>query len=113
MDYNGIEENRAKAKADKEKELLQLRKAVQDEYAARDAIPILPQEKALATALHSLACHWNHTDGCSWFYDKDTDHDWNRSYSKHDYLLKARAVLVISDYDEIMKALKVLELLRH
>jgi hypothetical protein len=25
----------------------------------------------LATALHNVQCRWNHTDGCSWYYEED------------------------------------------
>lgn len=35
--------------------------------------------QAIAEALHSSECHWNHTDGCSWFYEKwDGPHNTTR-----------------------------------
>lgn len=34
----------------------------------------------LAENLHKKFCHWNHADGCSWYYEKDfsgqTHQDW-------------------------------------
>ena len=29
----------------------------------------LPEEYQVAEKLHSMLCHWNHTDGCSWEYE--------------------------------------------
>ncbi len=26
-------------------------------------------DEGLADILHELICHWNHTDGCGWFYE--------------------------------------------
>ena len=28
-----------------------------------------PEDIRLARQLHDLLCHWNHTDGCSWYYE--------------------------------------------
>lgn len=40
-------------------------------------------DEGLADILHELICHWNHTDGCSWFYESwdtlrpgSTRHEW-------------------------------------
>ena len=51
-------------------------------------------EYRLARQLHGLACRWNHTDGCGWFYEinKDGEHDWNR-HAHEKYLKKATRLL--------------------
>src|SRR5690348_7949896 len=50
----------------------------------------LAPDKRLADALHSKLCHWNHVDGCGWFYEaKD---DWDRN-SHQMYLIKARELI--------------------
>ena len=28
-------------------------------------------DQRLAERLHDTLCHWNHTDGCGWFYETD------------------------------------------
>jgi hypothetical protein len=60
------------------------------ETAALEAMT--PLEK-LAVTIHETSCRWNHTDGCSWFYEIKGDgiHDWAGS-SHGFYLSKARAV---------------------
>ena len=29
----------------------------------------LTEAQELAELVHKKTCHWNHTDGCSWFYE--------------------------------------------
>lgn len=44
----------------------------------REAMVKMPANQRLAIELHGSTCTWNHTDGCSWFYEfKDGIHDWN------------------------------------
>lgn len=62
-----------------------------------------PIEIRLAEDLHEKMCHWNHTDGCAWFYRKD---DWNDSTHK-EYLKKAKAILEFTDYDTAMKVVEI------
>lgn len=45
-------------------------------------------ERKLATALHDLMCHYNHTDGCDWYYSKNFD-----SHAHGVYLEKARKMI--------------------
>lgn len=46
----------------------------------------------LAIALHSTLCRWNHTDGCSWYYEISKDvHDWSR-HEHGRYLTKAQNI---------------------
>lgn len=61
----------------------------------------LPEEYRLAITLHSMLCHYNHTDGCGWEYEYlqkpkgwigKAAADWNgHAHSK--YLTKARKVM--------------------
>lgn len=63
-----------------------------------------PEDERLADFLHEKLCHWNHTDGCSWHYE--TADGWNgQAHIK--YLKKARRMLQISDYDSIVKIIKI------
>ena len=62
----------------------------------------LPNEFKLAEAIHAIQCHWNHTDGCSWFYE-----DWDsKTGTRADYVKKAVAVLSEVDFTVAMKVLK-------
>lgn len=84
------------------------------EQAALDATPLLEVEKELATQLHDLMCNWNHTDGCSWFYAKDTDEDWNRNYARVEYIKKARFVIAEgADPKEVIKTLQLIQKSKH
>jgi len=33
---------------------------------------INPFHKELAEKFHGIFCHWNHTDGCSWYYENNS-----------------------------------------
>lgn len=47
----------------------------------------------LASTLHNMICKWNHTDGCSWFYErKNNDDDWN-GWAHGEYLKKANRLI--------------------
>jgi len=52
-----------------------------------------PEDIRLARQLHNLLCHWNHTDGCGWYYEvKNKKEDWTGQ--AHDrYLGKARMLI--------------------
>jgi sarcosine oxidase delta subunit len=39
--------------------------------AEKEALSKMTEEQILADQLHTLACRWNHTDGCSWYYEYD------------------------------------------
>lgn len=68
------------------KELAELEKTV----AAFDA---LDPEQKLAISLHETLCRWNHTDGCSWFYEMHPGNIDNWDGCAHtEYLLKAREI---------------------
>lgn len=49
-----------------------------------------PEDIRLARQLHDLLCQWNHTAGCSWYYEsKNKKEDWT-GYAHDRYLTKAR-----------------------
>ncbi len=46
----------------------------------------------LAEELHTMLCHWNHTDGCGWYYEiRKEVTDWT-GYAHKDYFAKAVAL---------------------
>lgn len=78
------------------------------EEAARDAVPLLPAEKEIATQLHELLCHYNHADGCGWHYADPTDYEWNREFSHVKYLTMTRFMLEHEvNTDEVIKFLRL------
>jgi len=71
---------------EKQKELEKLKKEFQD-------LKSLGPEYMLAFSLHAKLCHYNHTDGCGWYYEiHDGVHDWTGG-SHLSYLEKARKLL--------------------
>lgn len=80
---------------------------LQEEKARLDN---LPENKKLAEQIHEMKCRGNHTDGCSWFYEKDCETglmDWTR-YAHETWLKKANSLLKIAEYDTIIKIAKTL-----
>jgi len=65
----------------------------------------------LAEALHDMLCHWNHTDGCGWFYEfKDGEANWD-GWAHERYLKKARGVmkeLPDMDVSQILRVAKAI-----
>lgn len=57
----------------------------------RDKFAQLTIQQQLAEALHSKFCHWNHTDGCGWYYNDWSDKVLDRT--RVIYLDKAIAML--------------------
>ncbi len=51
-------------------------------------IPTLTKDQKLATKLHEMFCHSNHTDGCSWCYEKV----WEKHTTKYKYLKLATEI---------------------
>lgn len=70
-------------------------KSIRAEMAKRAA---MPEDQRLAIELHEFLCHWNHTDGCSWGYEKE----WT-GYAHAQYLEKAQDALKKTgmDFDTI------------
>lgn len=70
----------------------------------------LTPEQRLAEALHSMQCHQNHTDMCSWGYE-----DWSHTgeYSAHGrYLEKAKKVMALLPTYTPDQILEIAEALR-
>jgi hypothetical protein len=60
--------------------------------------PIVMDEdvKRLADCIHDTHCHWNHTDGCDWFYHSWTVYEQSGGvigYSRGEFAAKAQAVI--------------------
>ena len=62
----------------------------------------LTLSQQLATELHNLRCTWNHTDGCTWFYETV----WS-DYTRASYLKKADNILMVTDLETALKVLKL------
>lgn len=76
---------------DLEKQIKETQEKLNALRQAKKKLDEMAPEYRLATELHNALCHWNHTDGCSWFYTED---DWNNNPQKR-YLAMARKVLAI------------------
>lgn len=61
----------------------------------------------LAALIHDKTCTWNHTDGCSWMYEKWDDEI--LGHAKSEYLKVARKILKITDVETAIKIIKCLE----
>lgn len=59
----------------------------------------------LAITLHDMLCNWNHTDGCSWFYEKE----WT-DYTHSKYLEKASRLLLSCEAIGVKDPIKVLRI---
>jgi heterodisulfide reductase subunit B len=67
-------------------------------------------EKKLARAYHSKECHWNHTDGCSYYYEEDSNKtDWE-GFAHKEYLEKSKKLLatVGNNYDIALRVLQLI-----
>jgi len=65
-------------------------------------------EYVLAVELHEKLCHWNHADGCGWYYEiHDGVHDWNGSAHKS-YLRKAQTIFITTgmDLDDVLRVIE-------
>ena len=82
-----------------EKKLKELKKKEEEEKREKENKP----EYFLAKKLHSLLCHSNHTDMCSWEYEKGDSDCWSR-FAHAQYLELAEKLLLIeSDVDKIIQ----------
>lgn len=69
-------------------------------------------EYQLATSLHRLLCHSNHTDGCSWEYEFSNGQiEWDK-YAHKKYIEKALVILGFCQQKgiEISDVLELLDL---
>jgi len=80
---------------DTEEEIRNLQKQINELTARRDLLKNPPPSVEVCTVaeeLHRTLCRKNHTDGCSWF-DRNKPEDWNRDYTKQEYVAKAEELL--------------------
>lgn len=84
-----------------DKAIQRLNEEIDQLNAQRKVLNDLGDPMKLADVLHEIDCHWNHTDGCGWYYES-----WEgvaagkwRNGTKEGYLEKAKKVLaVVNDY---------------
>jgi hypothetical protein len=60
-------------------------------------------EGRIAVALHDSLCGYDHTEGCSWFYEisPDTGAAWKGQYSAHEHWrMEARKLLLNTPYEK-------------
>lgn len=50
-------------------------KEIEKLEAAKSAFEEMTYDQQLAKTLHDAFCRWNHTDGCSWYYEVHEDID--------------------------------------
>lgn len=73
------------------------------ELAARAG---LTEDQRLAEELHAMLCRWDHTEGCSWFYEvSGAQKGWDGGYSHVEYLKRAQKVLKVVDAETALKVL--------
>lgn len=53
-----------------------------------------PLREALAAALHDECCRWDHTDQCSWLYERDWPEPWSHPTHKT-WLATADRILAV------------------
>lgn len=87
---------------DIDREIEELEQKIQVLKTEKARLQNMPDNQRLAEALHSVQCHWNHTDGCGWFYESWDD----PGYSRKEYLRKADAMLNEMSIEHAMKVIK-------
>lgn len=56
----------------------------------------------LADLLHKMTCNGNHTDGCGWEYEKESDYTRSGS-TRHQYYKWATKILTDEDVDDVVR----------
>jgi hypothetical protein len=100
--YNTVEEIDMEIKLNSEKnvELQETRKKLITNRKSHS------EAGKLAVILHDLNCHYDHTDGCSWWYEvKGAVADWGASAHGQYYAMAGR-MLVNNSYEVIILVLK-------
>jgi hypothetical protein len=84
--------------SDLEVKLREARAAVTElEQTLKAASP----DKQLAEELHNIQCHWNHTDGCDWYYEiSDNIVNWD-GQAHGEYLKRARRMICACEAEGI------------
>ena len=79
--------------------LVELKQKVKEQEQKIAEFKAMPDDKKLAEVLHEKQCHWNHTDGCDWYYES-----WNSmGHSRQEYLKKAREILKDFTFEQAIK----------
>lgn len=92
------------------KEITEAQEKLDELQKEKDRLDMMPEDQRLAEHLHEMKCTWNHTDGCSWHYEKNynTDRfDWT-GYAHQEWLRKANNLLNLADFETILKIAKAL-----
>ena len=84
---------------DKSTEIKALREKANRLEKEQKVYNLLPNEIKLAEAIHDKVCRWNHTDGCSWNYEKWDGSTPSGSTTKDRYLEKAKKILKVVDFE--------------
>lgn len=96
-----------------EREILQ--KQLEETQKKIKELESLTESQRLAEFLHDIMCHWNHTDGCGWYYYSWTK--WNNSSmlqadkynAKTEYHSKAVKMLRVVPFDTCVKLVTILK----
>jgi hypothetical protein len=86
-------------------QIKKLQDQIKELRAEEQYLTAMAPEQHLAIQLHSMLCHWNHTDGCGWEYEigRGKVHDWNGS-SHAPYLIKAKKITAYCNKQGILPA---------
>lgn len=64
-----------------------------------------PVELQIADRIHDISCHFNHTDGCGWWYEKGDEFYYKSNSTKNGYYKKAVLLVKDEDPDTILRIL--------
>lgn len=85
-------------------EIRELQNQIAKLEARKKELESMPNNHRLAEAIHSKQCHWNHEDGCGWFYE-----NWSKpGHAREKYLGKADAMLREMSFEQAMNVIKLL-----
>lgn len=86
-----------------ERDLYWNRSQLQKAVKALEEFNQLPADKQIASELHERLCRWEHTEGCSWYYE-DKDNRWEQ-YAHAKYLAQAHTILEDATPEETMRVI--------
>jgi hypothetical protein len=90
------------------KKIEELEKQISDLKREQKEYESLADNQRLAELIHEVTCHYNHTDGCSWYYDS-----WKTPNVPHSdrfrHLKKANAVLALVNFEDAKKIILCLK----
>lgn len=77
-----------------DKQIAELEKKLADYRKQKTELDSMAADERLAVDLHGMYCRWNHTDGCSWYYESSEKrkHHWECP-AHSDWLEKARRMM--------------------